>query len=63
MTVKKFYEEILTTCPKCQSQEVEALQFDTDVEGVNPVAYLPYQCEKCGAKWTIELRPVRVHFK
>jgi len=42
-------------CPYCNSMDIEAKEFDTDIEGGTPVAYLPYICEKCGKRWTLKL--------
>lgn len=53
----------LTHCPYCNSREVVALTFDSDIEGITPVAYLPYFCESCNKSWTIELRAVIIHLK
>ena len=52
---EKAKDDNVLKCPYCQSWDIEALQFDTDIEALVPVAYLPYICETCHKRWTMKL--------
>jgi C4-type Zn-finger protein len=58
----RFYKKILKECPVCGGTTLEPKTFETDIEGIRPVASIEYECETCHKKWRLTLRPTKIEF-